>query len=604
MSISDAGLLRAHNLTATVNRKEVIKGVDLQIEKGEIHALFGDDSDTKSMLIKVLSGELPVSGGSILFDNIKIRKLTPNKAIALGIETIRRNVGILLNRSVLENIFCNRYIRKNIFFIDRNRMKERIAELFHDLSFDIELDEKAKNLTMTQRKIVEIAKCVCSTPKLLLVDEYDIGLAPEIIEKIHYLFTLLAQGGTSILYSSNNIDTIFSICTRISIMKNGYMHKTLSVSDIDRTQLVQYTYSSIFSRKELEKSNFELFYLRNIYESIIDSIPFPIIVTDTRGHIIILNKKIERLLKLNKTQILYTPFYEIFEIDQETKDQIKENILHINKIQYFNFSSPIQTHVFPFFDEEHSYLGLIVIFQGGVETENVDEKIRGQVVNRIKEQQTFKIFHEIKNPLGIISNYLRLIRDEHSVVQIKNDALIIQKEVSRISRLLEDLPSLEKRVKTLQSTTNTKVSLLVQDTVDLLNPVINQRNITITLNFAYDPILSYNQDLLKQVVLNLAINGIEAVSDGGELAISSLKKKMGNIEYLVFHFRDNGSGIDNDTINKIFDPFYTTKNDHDNRGFGLTISNEIIVNFKGFIKVESVPLQGSDFSVFLPSRNV
>lgn len=608
MNLSDnnGDLLSIHNLQVIFQDKEVLKKITLSVRKGEIHSVFSDDQESKSILLKVLAGEIPPGNGTLFFDGRQIKSFTPRKFLHLGIELMDNTPKEFLNLSVFENIFCERILKKNLFLRDRDRMRKRAADFFSDLSVNIDLDKKVSDIPVAQRRLLPIARSICASPRLLLVDENLLDeirstIGAEIIEKLQYIFLLLVNRGMSVLYCSKDPDRILHFSNRISIMSCGEILKTIQASATDKMQLIQIACSSIFSRGELEKSNFELFSIKQIYNGIINSVSFPLLVTDTKQNIVLFNKAAEKFLKREPTALQSVSLSCVIGLTDQLIDQIENEIKNESSATLDLSGTEQKTTVFfsPILDEDDSYLGMLLIFSRKPDGSDISKEIIEGNKKYETEQHIRKVVHEIKNPLGIILNYLELIQDENSVAKISEDAKNIENEVKRISRLIARVGEI-KREKFSINNHGMRLSFFIDETVKLLIPDTQKRRITLNRVYEYDSVVQYNPDLLKQVVLNIMLNGIEAMPDGGELVVRCKKDNIRGKAYIIIEIQDSGVGIPEENMDKIFTPFFTTKNNQNSNGIGLSISQEITKNMGGFITAESNLKKGSIFRIHLP----
>jgi signal transduction histidine kinase len=607
MSSSESSdLLVIRSLGVSVQNKVILNNLDLRLARGEIHALFGDENEQKVALLKALSGELPRSAGSFIFDGRGIQKHSPRRAMKLGIETIDKSRKGFLNLSVLENVFSERSIRGRMRLVDGRSMRRSAADFFDTISVDIDLDDPLSSLSPVNQRLVEIGRSICAHPKLLLIDESLIDeikptLRPQTIERLYYVFSVLARGGTTILYNSNSMDQVFKFANRVSIVRNGSILKTTPLAEIDKMQLVQLTYSSILSRRELEKSNFELFYTKQIYEGIINSLALPIMVTDTRRNVIVLNEAAEKLLRTRAEAVFCKPVHEVLGLSEETIAGIEEEIRSKSKTE-FRYATGIHPEadlfVFPIMDEVESIMGMLLVFSRRGDAIDFEREIRANAERYNSEYRIAKIIHEVKNPLGIMLNHLRLIRTEQSIDRLKENARSIEKEVERVGRLLEKLKRKEEPAKRLRDSTRT--SGIVREIAELLDPLIRKNRIRMRIESESDSTMPHDPDLIRQMLLNIVLNGIEAMGEGGELVIASRTGWIGAKGMIVIEISDNGKGIEKEDLERIFQPFYTTKQDGGSSGMGLSISREIVHSLDGLITVESTPGEGSRFRVLLP----
>ena len=113
--------------------------------------------------------------------------------------------------------------------------------------------------------------------------------------------------------------------------------------------------------------------------------------------------------------------------------------------------------------------------------------------------------------------------------------------------------------------------------------------------------LESDPDLIKQVILNIMLNGIEAMPEGGGLDVAVFFRTRHEQTYSVIAIRDSGIGIPQEKLKRIFEPFYTTKNAEESCGLGLSLSQDLISQLQGFITVESQISSGTTFHIFIPS---
>ena len=209
------------------------------------------------------------------------------------------------------------------------------------------------------------------------------------------------------------------------------------------------------------------------------------------------------------------------------------------------------------------------------------------------------IAHEINNPLQAIHNSLHLtLRPTLSEEKKARYLAMAQEEVGRlidiVRRLLEFYrPSRGRK-------TITDINHVIDNVLALTNKRLEHGRISVKTQLAPDlPLLRVVPDQLAQVFLNIVINAVEAMPDGGLLTIRAAKTRDGKSVYVTF--TDNGPGIDEQTKTSIFEPFFTTK--HTGTGLGLAISYGIVERHGGQIEVKSKPGAGSTFSVRLPLSN-
>ncbi len=207
--------------------------------------------------------------------------------------------------------------------------------------------------------------------------------------------------------------------------------------------------------------------------------------------------------------------------------------------------------------------------------------------------------HELGTPLNVISGRAKLITNEDlSTEETVHSAKIIGEQAERMTHIMRQLLDYARRGESRKQLVD--VSELLANVVEMLHPTANKQRIEIKLELPEEPLLA-RADLgqLQQVLLNLAINGIQAMGQGGTLQIT-LNPHPTIEKQLKISLCDQGSGISAEDLPHIFDPFFTTKEVGQGTGLGLSIAQGIVNEHEGQIKVDSTLGEGSCFHLSLP----
>ena len=205
------------------------------------------------------------------------------------------------------------------------------------------------------------------------------------------------------------------------------------------------------------------------------------------------------------------------------------------------------------------------------------------------------IAHEIRNPLTSINILIHsLASNLPSGTSQKEDLKVIEEEIHRINEIVDQFlrfarpspPLLEKA----------EVPSIFEETLQLLRPQIEKQRISVQKNFRSLPPITLDKEQMKQVVLNLLLNAIQAMPGGGRLKLSG-KIPTGN-QWIQLSIQDTGMGIPPEDMDKLFDPFFSTR--EGGIGLGLSIAHRIIDQHHGRIEVESTPDKGTLFTIWLP----
>jgi len=230
-----------------------------------------------------------------------------------------------------------------------------------------------------------------------------------------------------------------------------------------------------------------------------------------------------------------------------------------------------------------------------------EQTVRSQLIQSerlaLVGQLLASVSHELNNPLQAIQNALFLLKDEeHLSAQGRQDLDVILSEAERMAALIERLRSAYRptRIMDFQAV---EINNLIEDVHMLINTHMRHKEII----FEFHPdtritAVAALPDQIRQVVLNLFLNAIEAMKPGGRLTVETRRLLQQN--EILITVKDTGLGIAPDILPKIFDAFTTDK--HTGTGLGLTITHDIIVQHHGRISAENNPDGGATFMVWLP----
>ncbi|MBD7963648.1 PAS domain S-box protein [Fictibacillus norfolkensis] len=249
----------------------------------------------------------------------------------------------------------------------------------------------------------------------------------------------------------------------------------------------------------------------------------------------------------------------------------------------------------PMVSDEGDIEGLVFISRDITEKKKADEYIRNSEKLAVLGELAAGVAHEIRNPLTSIKGLFSLMKNseiDQNKLYLYNE--VICEELHRIEFIVNEFMALAKPDAT-QYMKNVNIIQLLQDTVMLLTSEANLYNVEIRLLFKEkDLFVSCEKNQIKQVFINVIKNAIEAMNDGGILTIAIEETTDQKIKLI---FVDNGIGIEEERLKSIGVPFFTNK--EKGIGLGLTVSNKIITEHKGHLKVESYPGKGTTVSITL-----
>lgn len=211
---------------------QVLTGVDFDLVEGEVHALMGENGAGKSTLMNILIGLHPRNEGTILIDGKETYFSNPREAEQFGIAFIHQELNIWPDMTVLENLFIGKELTSKAGFLNTKHMKALAKSQFEKLAVSIPLDQEAGECSVGQQQMIEIAKALMTNAKVIVMDEPTAALTEREIEKLFAVINSLRKQGVSIVYISHRMEEIFTICDRITVMRDG---KTVDTKPIPET---------------------------------------------------------------------------------------------------------------------------------------------------------------------------------------------------------------------------------------------------------------------------------------------------------------------------------------------------------------------------------
>jgi len=189
-------MLKLANITKTFGGIKALKGVNLEVAKGEIHAILGENGAGKSTLMKVISGAYQFDDGQIFVNDQEIISNTPQKAKANGVAIIYQEFSLVPDLSVTENLFIHRF--STMRWIDWAALYQEAEQLIQELGFQIDVRQNVSELSVAEQQIVEIAKALSQRVELLILDEPSAVLGSEDVKLLFTMLKTLKKKGVSI----------------------------------------------------------------------------------------------------------------------------------------------------------------------------------------------------------------------------------------------------------------------------------------------------------------------------------------------------------------------------------------------------------------------
>ncbi len=231
--------LEIKDLRVFYGKIEAIKGISVTVNQGEIVSLIGANGAGKTTTLKTISGLRPVGAGSISFDGQDISKMPAHKRVELGISQAPEGRGIFPGMTVLENLEIGKYFRKNRD-AEMSEDLERVYNLFPRLKERIK--QAGGTLSGGEQQMLAIGRALMARPKVLLLDEPSMGLAPMMIQNIFNIITEINKQGVTILLVEQNAQQALQRADRAYVLETGKVVKEAKASDLLNDPAVRAAY--------------------------------------------------------------------------------------------------------------------------------------------------------------------------------------------------------------------------------------------------------------------------------------------------------------------------------------------------------------------------
>jgi PAS domain S-box-containing protein len=406
-------------------------------------------------------------------------------------------------------------------------------------------------------------------------------------------------------------EEVFGVLTLYSDADEPYSDGEISIISALSGEIAVVIQSALLSR-ELERASEEISILRNYSESIIDSIPVGIAAVDIGLRIVKWNAAMERITGGVRGFVFGMPIEDVFprldgvDIVEELKAVIEGAcIREYQRLEVGRDGMVVNMWICPLKDKIGDPIGALII------AEDITERVA--LENRLRKAERFLylgemaagIAHEINNPIGIISAYSQMLlrklgKGQVDIEEIAKYVRKIDEETARCGGILRTILNMSKPSE--WRPVDVDIRGIILDIVQLTEPQRNQQGIRLLLEMGDElPVVSGDPQQLKQVFLNIVMNALQAMPNGGTLSISAERRKESGREWAAISVADTGYGIPEKDIRRIFEPFYTTRKD--GSGLGLFVSYGIVQRHDGDITVESKVGEGSRFTVKLPAKD-
>jgi len=603
--MSPRPLLQMQNIRYSYGSVKALKGIDFDLYPGEIHALSGDHGSGKSSLVKLLSGSLSFQSGSIRVKGEHVSGLTPSLAAQKGIGMVYQSEEVIPTGTLLDNVYLGRFPG---FMLPgrKEALLQECRELFELYGFHEDPLTRVHDLSPTRRQVLSFLRVLARGADILILDEIAQKTTPEEQEHIYRLLRMCRKEQKGIIYVTSNIDEIFRIADRVTILQDGHRRSTEEAARVDRTRLVNLAFSFAMDREDGSPPvNHEVLMMSRYDKRIINDIPQGLMIISPANEIQDINTAAARILECDPDELkgsLLSDYLTGLPLDsrEEILRAVVERRKGLWQKLHFVRNKLLKIRISPLGEEGDAGQGSLLF----LEDISADYETREYLQQAEKFVSTAEmaagVAHEVNNPLGIIQNYLDLLQMESLSENALDCAEKIQSELTRIVEIISSLLSFSRAgVRPLRQL---ELHGLLDEVAILMGHRIRNRKIQLRKEYCLPSLmLEGHENKLKQLFINLLSNAAEAVLNGGEIVLkTSVLTVREPDDYVEIEVTDNGHGIPEEILEQIFSPFYTTKMTKTNTGLGLSICQHIVESYSGILSARSVPGETTTFTVRLP----
>jgi len=231
-------VLKVENIDVYYDKIHAIKDVSFQVKQGEVVTLIGANGAGKTTILKTISKILEPTSGVVLFENEPLSKLLPHQLVYLGMAHVPEGRRVFSRMSVKENLEMGAYIRK-----DKASLKADYEQVFtYFPRLKERMNQPSGTLSGGEQQMLAIGRALMSKPKLLLLDEPSMGLAPLLVKEIFNIVETIKKQGTTILLVEQNANQALQVADRAYVLETGKIIKSGNASDLLEDDSVKRAY--------------------------------------------------------------------------------------------------------------------------------------------------------------------------------------------------------------------------------------------------------------------------------------------------------------------------------------------------------------------------
>ena len=231
-------MLKVDNIDVYYGAIHAIKGVSIQVGKGEIVTLVGSNGAGKSTTLRTISGLLKPKNGSILFEDNHIEGMPAHKIVGMGLCQVPEGRRVFANMTVMENLELGAYLRS-----DKDEIAKDLEDVFKKFPRLLERkDQVSGTLSGGEQQMLAMGRALMGRPRLLLLDEPSMGLAPLLVKEIFHIIQEINESGTTVLLVEQNANMALSIADKAYVLETGRIALAGTAKELASSEAVRKAY--------------------------------------------------------------------------------------------------------------------------------------------------------------------------------------------------------------------------------------------------------------------------------------------------------------------------------------------------------------------------
>lgn len=368
---------------------------------------------------------------------------------------------------------------------------------------------------------------------------------------------------------------------------------------------------------ELDQKNHELAESLHVQEetqtylnSILESMNNGVVAVDNSGKITLFNSAASGITGHKPEDIISHNFEDVFENNDLTEKNVisilksGENLIKDEKVIWNKEGKPVPVSFqgAPLKDQSGKKIGAVEIFSDISKLKDLENEMQQSRTMAALGEMSATVAHEIRNPLGAMGVWAGLLDRDFQKDDPRRETLSkLTSALGRLNKIVSNLLVYSRPVNA--QFRDVPLNEILEETAHFMELEAQRLGYEVKVETDWDNSKEYgvlaDPEKLQQIIMNLCLNSVQAMTDGGTLSVSCDVGSNEDKGFVQFTVKDTGEGITKEHLEKIFDPFHTTK--ENGTGLGLAIVKKFIDYHSGHISVRSQPGEGTMFSVFLPS---